>query len=287
MDSWIGFTDLSFRSKKRAFTPSGGLYLAGLLALIPAVAILLVRIGINAPFAPNLPYSAVYDQVAISALVGPALGAIVVSITTDDGLRRVVMSFAGVFGLLGAIARPALVPASITIVFAAGVLVFAHQNRSTSPDRVAESVVGFGFLTGIFLSMAGNLGIAPVTTRPLGTLVSLLAIAVSPVFVDWNWRTGTVGIAVGAIIGWFGLQEPFITGAATLVGGGIIGVSLPILVLGVIGGTTVIATGLQRYSPRPVIAGLLFLVAGIPATVPRGLAILIGLAILLEERSHP
>lgn len=287
MDLSLGFNDMSLRSKKREFAPSRGLYLAGLLALIPAAAILFVRLGINAPFAPNLPYSAVYDLVALSALVGPALGAILVSMTTDDGLRRVVMAFAGIFGLLGAVARPALVPASITIVIAAGVLVYAHQNRSVSSDQVAESVVGLGFLTGIFLSMAGNLGIAPVTTRPLGSLVVLLAIAASPVFVDWNWRTAIVGIAAGAVFGWFGLAEPFITGAASLVGGGIIGVSLPILVMAVIGGTTAIVTGVQRYSPRPVIGGLLLLIAGIPATVPRGLAILIGLALLLEERSQP
>lgn len=263
------------------------LHVAGLLALLPTAGILLLRIGINVPVAPQLPYSSVYDGIGTAALIGPALGAILVSVTTDDDIRRVALAFAGVFGLLSAVARPAVVPASVAIVLATGLLVIAHVRKPFSADTVTETLVGGVFLAGVALSMAGNLGVEPATTRRLGSTVGLLAIAATPVFVEWSSRSAFLGVLAGAALAGFGLAAPFVTGAASLVGGGIVGVSLPVLVVAVIGGVTLIATGIERRTPDWALAGLLFLTAGVPATVPRGLAVLIGLALVLGGRTNP
>lgn len=264
-----------------------GLHVAGLLALLPTVGILLIRIGINAPFAPQLPYSSVYDQMATAALLGPATGAILVSVTTDDDVRRVALAFAGVFGLLSAVATAAVVPASITIVLATAALVVASVRRPFSADTVREGFVGILFLAGVVLSMAGSLGVEPATTRSLGSKVGLLAIATAPVFVEWSRKTAFVGVLAGAGFAGIGLSAPFVTGAASLVGGGIVGVSLPVMLVAVIGGVTVITTGIERLALHTTLAGLLILTAGVPATVPRGLALLVGLAILLGGRTNP
>jgi hypothetical protein len=266
--------------------PATGLQIAGILALLPTAAILLVRIGINAPFAPDLPYGAVYDPIATLAVVGPALGALTVSVTTRDEIRRVVMAFAGVFGLLSLVARPAVVPAFAAIAVATGALVLSHGERPLSADEIAESLVGFVFLAGVTLSVAGGLGLEPASTRRLGSVATLLAIAGAPVFVGWRYRSLLVGVGAGIAAASVGLAAPFVTGAASLVGGGIVGVSLPVLVVAVVGGSALVATGIDRRLYEPTVAGLLLLAAGVPATIPRGLAMVVALAVLLQPRTN-
>lgn len=278
----------TFSSDERP-TPSAtrGRQLAGLLAVIPTVAILLVRVGANAPFVPRLPYSFLYDPVITLAVIGPATGAILLGLTSPDDVGQVALTFVGVFGLLSAISSQAVWPASVAIVVGTGLVVATNARRPLSPDEIAETLVGVVFVGGVALSMAGGLGFEPATTRPLGSTVGLLAIAGAPVFVEWRWGTAFVGVLAGVAVFAFGLAAPFVTGAASLVGGAIVGSSLPVLALAVVGGVTVVATGVDRRSLETATAGLLLLTAGIPATVPRGLALLVGLALLLRTLSTP
>ncbi|MFB6132831.1 MAG: hypothetical protein ABEJ44_05435 [Halanaeroarchaeum sp.] len=259
---------------------------AGLLAVIPTVAILLVRVGANAPFGPRLPYATLYDPILTLAVIGPATAAIVLGVTTPDDVRQVALTFVGVFGLLSAVSSQAVVPASIAIVVGTALVLYTHARRPLSPDDVAETLVGVVFVGGVALSMASGLGLEPASTRPLGSTVGLLAMAGAPVFVEWRWRTVLVGVLAGVAMFAFGLAAPFVTGAASLVGGAIVGSSLPVLALAVVGGGTVVATGVDRRSLETVTGGLLVLTAGIPATVPRGLALLVGLAVLLRTRTN-
>lgn len=264
-----------------------GRQLAGLLAVVPTVAILLVRIGANAPFVPRLPYGSLYDPVVTLAVIGPAIAAILLGLTTTDDIRQVALTFVGVFGLLSVVSGQAVWPASIAVVVGTGLVVLTNAKRPVSPDETAETLVGVVFVGGVALSMAGGLGLEPATTRPLGSTVGLLAIAGAPVFVEWRWRTVFVGVLAGVAVFAFGLAAPFVTGAASLVGGAIVGSSLPVLALAVVGGVTVVATGVDRRSLATVTGGLLVLTAGIPATVPRSLALLVGLALLLRTQSNP
>lgn len=257
---------------------------AGLLALLPAASILLVRVGINAPLGPRLPYSDLYGPVATAALVGPALAAVLIGIATDDDVLAVAMAIAGVFGLLAAVVRPAAVPATAAMVGAAGLIVVAHAERPFSPDEVAETVVGLAFLAGIAVSTVAALGVEPALLRPLGSNLALLAVAGSPVFVEWNRRSVLAGALAGAAIAGFGLAAPFVSGAASLIAGGIVGVSLPVMVLGVVGGVTLAATGIDRGQVEPALSGPLLLAAGVPATIPRALALVVGLALLTAVR---
>lgn len=258
-----------------------GMWLAGVMALVPTLAILLVRIGINAPAGPELPYAAVYDPLVTAALVGPAIAAIGVSVATENDVHRVALGFAGVFGVLSAIATPAALSASVAIVVGTG-LVMATAITSATAERDYVTIgVATLFVVGVALSILGGLGYEAATTRRLGSLASLLAVAGAPTFVDWNARTASVGALAGAAVAGFGVSAPFVTGAASLIGGGIVGVSLPVLVLAAVGGVTVIATGFERKQFLPIAAGLLLLAAGVPATIPRGLAVLVGLSLLL------
>lgn len=257
--------------------------LAGVLAFLPAAALLVMRVGINAPVGPDLPYGAVYDPVALAAVVGPALGALVLAAANDNAATRIAMAFAGVFGLLTAVARPASVPAAVALVGAVGVVALARVEPPFTPDRIVESIVGLAFLAGVAISMVAFLGVHPALTRPLGSNVALLAVAGAPVFVDWDRRAVFVGALAAAAFAGFAVAAPFVAGAASLIAGGIVGVSLPILVLAVFGGVTLAATGLRRGHLPVAIAGAAVLAAGVPATVPRTLALTVGLGIVLTH----
>lgn len=255
--------------------------LAGLVALVPAAALLVVRVGINAPVGPALPYDGLYDPIASAALAGPAFGAVLLSVATEDDLVRVGLAFAGVFGLLLAAGAPVTIPATGAILGATALLVVAHPSRPLSADETAATLVAVAFLAGVAVSTAAMFGYHPAETRPLGSTVALVAVAASPVFVDWTHRSVFAGAIAAAAFAGFAISAPFVAGAASLVAGGIVGVSLPVLVLAVLGGTTVVATGVERRQVGVLLAGLAVLVAGVPATVPRGLTLVVGLALLI------
>jgi len=258
-----------------------GMGVAGAVAGIPTLAILLVRIGKNAPAGPKVPYTAVYDPLVTAALVGPAIAAIIVSSITENDVHRVGLGFAGVFGLLSAIAVPAALSASVAIVMGTALVMAPVVLRGANERDYASLVVATLFVAGVFLSILGGLGFEAATTRRLGSFASLLAVAGSPTFVDWNVRGATVGAFAGAAVAGFGVSAPFVTGAASLIAGGIVGVSLPVQVLATVGGVTVVATGIDRKQYVPMAGGLLLLSAGVPATIPRGLAVLVGLSLIL------
>ncbi|MFB6071058.1 MAG: hypothetical protein ABEJ76_08540 [Halanaeroarchaeum sp.] len=262
-------------------TPSARL-VAGVLALLPALAILIVRVGINAPVGGAFPYGRVYEPVQVAALLGPAVGALVLSIGTDDGVIRVALAFAGAFGLLVGVGPPAAVPAAVAILGASILVAMAAVDRPLSPDDAAVTTVLGLFVVGVVLSMGAYVGVAPGTTRSLGSLFALLAVAGSPVFVGWTRPAVLVGALVAAAFAGFGVAAPFAMGAASLIAGGAVGVSLLVLVLAVFGGVALVTAGVHRGEVSAAIGGATVLAAGVPATVPRGLALVVGLAILID-----
>ncbi|MFC7045731.1 phosphate ABC transporter permease [Halobacteriaceae archaeon GCM10025711] len=241
---------------------------AGGLALTAALAMLLVRLGVNAPVETPAFLVAAYDPVSVAALGGPALAAAALGVASTDAVEQVGLLFAGVFGLLALVAPPVVVPAAGAVVGGGLLATSSHLPRDYAWHAVRRWLVAVALLAGVAISLAGTMGVDPTLTRPLGSRVALLAVAVSPVFVRSDWRAWAVGGVGAAVVAVVGLTYPFVLGAFTLVGGAVLGASLPLLALAMAGGVTVVASGVLQRDVDVLLAGGLLVVAGVPATLP-------------------
>lgn len=253
---------------------------AGALALAAAGSAFVVRLAVNAPGEPSAVIAAATGPVQTVALVGPALAALVLGVTTDRPLVRVGLLFAGVFGLLGALASTARVPAAGATVAGGTLVAVGHLPRARTWHVTRRWLVAGALLVGVALSLAGTSGVAPATTRPLGSKLALAGIGASAVYVASDWRGVAAGLASAGLVVWFGTQAPFVLGSLALVGGAVVGASLPLLAVGAGGGVATTATGLLSNRSDVALGGALLLVAGVPATLSRALAVVLGLALL-------
>ncbi|MEF8772077.1 hypothetical protein [Halodesulfurarchaeum sp.] len=259
---------------------------AGLIALLPMLALLAFTVGTNTPIGPRLPMGSIGAPIEAAALAGPALGALVLGLTSESSFVRVGMLFAGVFGALSLVSQSAMGPATIAIG-AASVVVGLDQGRSRTGWRsLARLAVTGAFVFGIVVSMLAALGFEPALTRGLGSIAIGVAIAGTPAFTGFSRRSVFVGLLGGAIVAGIGLAAPVITAAVSLLGMGVIGLPLPLLVLGAIGGVSAVAAGLEHRDAPPALAGALVLVAGVPATIPSAISLLVALVLFTGAESR-
>jgi hypothetical protein len=256
---------------------------AALGALAGAGGLFFVRMLLNAPLSVPVRLAPLYRTVLPLALLGPALGALAVGVTTDRPAVRVATLFAGVFGLLTLVADAAAYSASVAAVGALAVVAVDSLDRPTSLDRGLRWAVSGALVVGMGCSLAAGVGVAPTVTRPLGSDLALLALAATPVFVPWDRRAAVVGLLAGVGVASVGLTAPFVTGAVALVGGAVLDASTPLLALATAGTATTAATGALGRRPAVVLGGTLLFVAGVPASVPRALAVVLGATLLLTE----
>lgn len=271
----IGFVPTESLTAGRVRRTAGG------ATLLAAVAILLVRLWINAPVDEPPVVASTYDAVALAALVVPSLAAVAIGATSARSLVRVGMVFTGVFGLLVAVSPSATVPAAGAVTGGGLMAVAALLPREPTRESIKRWVVAGALAGGLVVSLAGSLGVAPAVTRPLGTRVGLLGVALSPVLVDADWRAWSAGVVGGGAVAAAGMVVPFVLGAVTLVGGAILGASLPLVALAAIGGVTLVAAGLVYREFDVSLAGALVATAGVPASLPRAVTLVVGLVVLL------
>lgn len=258
---------------------------AGVVALVPMLALLSFTIGTNTPIGPRLPLGSIGAPIEAAALAGPAVAAVVLGLTSESTYIRVGMLFAGVFGALSLVSQTAMGPTTIAIA-GASVLVGLDQGRSMMGwQSLAKRGVTGAFVFSIVVSMLAALGIEPALTRSLGSIGIAVGIAGTPVFTGFSRRSVFVGLLGGAIVAGIGLAAPVITAAVSLLGMGVIGLPLPLLVLGAIGGVTAVAAGVEHRDAPSAVAGALVLVAGVPATIPSALSLLVALVLFTEVES--
>lgn len=253
---------------------------AGLLALAGIGIALAVRLAVNAPGEPSAVVAAASEAVRSIALVGTAVAALALGVATDGVPARVGLLFAGVFGLLSGISSAAFPPAAGATVAAATLVAVARLPRERTWAAVRQWLVAGALVGGIAFSLAGSTGVAPVTARPLGSKLALVGIGASPVFVRLDWRSWAAGLLAASLLAWFGVQAPFVLGSLALVGGAVVGASLPLLALGAGGGAATTAAGALSGRLDAALGGALLLTAGVPGTLPRALAVVVGVALL-------
>lgn len=257
--------------------------LAGALAVLPAAATVLGRLAINAPVGPAIP-AGVIDGIAVASVLGPALAAGVLTVETD-GAVRIGMAFAAAFGVLALAGTGARVPGAVALIGAIWLVVWQHARSASAVDDRWGTVTAVALAGGVTVSLAAYLGVAPPTTRAAGSSLALLGIAASPVLVDWTRAAALAGVVLA--IAWvaIALLAPFVAGATALAVGGVLGASLGLQALGIVGGVTVVGTGIHRGATDVALAGVGLLVAGVPATIPRALVAVVAVGLLVVRRA--
>lgn len=253
---------------------------AGALALAGAGGMLVVRSWVNLPGNEPDALLAAYDPVALLATLGPALAALAVGVTAERLWVQVGLVAASVFGAFAAVADAAYLPAIGALLAASAFVAVAARPGALDWSTVRRWLPVAGVATGAWLSLSASLGADPSLVRPLGSNVALLAVALSPVAVRAPRRAWLVGAVAGGAVFGAGLAAPFVMGAAVLVAGGVVGASLPVIAAAAAGGVATAATGAFRGQFDVVAGGLLLVTAGVPATTPRALAVVVGLALL-------
>jgi hypothetical protein len=257
---------------------AGAEALLGGLAILGLGVLALVRIALNLPM--SLPVAGIYPYAIAGATLGPAIGLLALGVQSDSPTRRVGLTFAGVFGLLSLVAEPAALPATLALLAAIAGLAGERLYRFWAARRYDQTLVLGALALGGLVSLASGIGVEPATLRPLGSKLVLLGVAASPVFVDWNRESLLVGLGVGVAVLAVGVSAPFITGAVSLVVGGVVGASLALLFLAAVGAVSLLWASVRTGRRSVALAAGLLLVAGIPATIPRGLGFLAAIALL-------
>lgn len=262
----------------RMAAPRGAATLLGGLSIVGLGSLALVRVALNLPM--SLPVAGAYPFAIVIGTVAPALGLLAVGVRSDRPAQRVGLTFAGVFGLLSLVAEPAALPATLALLAAIAGVSAENIHRFWVARRYDQDLVAGALALGGLLSLAAGIGVEPVTLRPLGSRLVLVAVAATPVFVDWDRESLLVGLGVGVAVLAVGLSAPFITGAVSLVVGGVVGASLPLLFLAAVGAVSLLWASVRTGRRSLALAAGVLLVAGIPATIPRGLGFLAAITLL-------
>lgn len=243
----------------------------GIVAVALAVRFV-AAVAVNAPGQPSAVPTGLLDA-GVTGLAG--LAAVAVGASEDDALVGIGPLFVGVFGLLAAFVDSVAVPAAVAVVAGTAVLALAVREDLSTARTLAAALL----VAALGVSLAGGLG--PASLRPAGSMLSLLAVATTPVFAATDARALSGGAVAFGVVLAFGLARPFVTGAVTLVGGGVVGVSLPVVALAVAGAVTTASAAL-RTRRWPLLAGVALLaLAGVPAELSRAVPFALGTIALL------
>jgi len=255
---------------------------AGVLALVGAGGLLVARIALNARIVSGV--AASMETIAFAATLGPAVAALAIAAVTDDEIERVGLAFVGTFAVLLTLTMAVFVPAMVAI---AGGGALAVGRRWQRLDRARDwHLLPVALLLGaVVVSLLGSIGVEPATLWPIGSHLALLGMAATPALLGHgrgDWAFG--GVVAGVLVA-VGVSAPFVTGAVTLIGGGVVGASLLVLAVGLCGLVTSASAALrQRHWYGLVGAGLL-LAGGVPTTTPRALAVILGVLLLIEPHA--
>lgn len=254
---------------------------AGVLALLPMMAVFALTIGTNTPIGPRLPLEPVRAPIQMAAYIGPAAGALLLGLTAKTGSMRVGMMSAGVFSGFVLFSPTASIPAAVALA-AAAVLVGVSVVPKSIRSSPIQTVVTFALSAGVILSMIGLLGFEPALIRRLGSVLIAVGLAGLPAISGYSRRSLGIGLVGGTLVVAAGLSAPVMTAAVSLLGMGVIGLPVVLLGIGAAGAITAIAEATHRGRIRTAIGSGLVLVAGVPSSIPAAVAVLVALGLLRE-----
>ncbi|MFB6162264.1 MAG: hypothetical protein ABEJ86_02330 [Halococcoides sp.] len=240
------------------------------------------RLAINARVSMPIDPVGLQDSLVTITALACAGSILAIAVLHGRGVETVGLSVVGVFGVLGVIARPATAPAAVAIVAGSTLAIGAKLSgeRALGATLVAGLLIG-----GLAGSLAGVVGFESATTRPIGSQIALLGAAGTPAVLArgrLDWTLGAIGAGLLVVVA---AIAPFVLGATGLVAGAIVGASVPVMALA-LGGVTTTASAALRTEAYPAALGAgLLLFAGVPATIPRALAVVLAMVVLIGPRA--
>ncbi|WP_423998859.1 phosphate ABC transporter permease [Haloarcula salina] len=242
---------------------------------------------VNAPGRTALPVES--DALAVGATAVVALAAVALAVTETDATAGIGLLFVGVFGLLSLLDGAAALPAAVAAVAGTATVAVASGRDLDALSAPATALLLAGLSVGLASGVGGWTGL-----RPIASTVALVGIAALPAFAASDWRSRSTpdwtallgGLLAFAAVVAVGRAVPFLTGAVTLTGSGVVGTSLPVVALAVAGAVTA-ASAAARTGRWTLLAGVaLVALAGVPASLPRALPFALGVAALTREEGR-
>jgi hypothetical protein len=247
------------------------------------LAVLLINApGYGVPVAPG--------PVTVASTAVVAAAAIAVAVTDADPLTGIGLLFVGVFGLLSLVSPAAALPAAAAVVLGTATVAAVAGRRLDPVSAAATALLVAALSVGLASGVGGWTGL-----RSVASTVALLGVAATPAFAATDWRSlsradwGAVlgGLAAFAVVLAVGRAVPFVAGAVTLTGSGVVGTSLPVVALAAAGAVTT-ASAASRTRRWTLLAGVaLVAFAGVPASLPRALPFALGVAALTRGEGQP
>jgi hypothetical protein len=257
-------------------------------AVLGVVAIMLVAteravtVLANVPFDPVVVPPSVRAATGVLALV--AVGSALLAAAVADGRAtvRVGLLFAVVFGPLPLVAPGTTLVAAVAVA-GGGALALAGTLGAPAAwtyRGVRRRVVAVGFVAALALTLAGATGLVD-GLRNSGAFVTLAAVAaVGTRSAGSRPAAGAGLLAVGAVAV-ASATSPFAFGSSLLVAFAVTGVPSLLIALAVAGAVAAAVAGLHRGAHALAIGAVLLLLAGVPATFPRALTLLLGATLVL------
>lgn len=253
----------------------------GIVAATVVCTLAATRIARNAPIG-QLPtdVTVVYAAASVASVIVTGVVAVAVGVVADADRTLVGLVAAGVFPVLAALDPVAGVP-SVGVLSIAAVLV---ASPALTGRRAIERAPFAGLVVlAVVLSLGGSTGVLAPGARSLGTTATLLALLATPMAVETSGRTLVAGVGAAALVAAGAMTAPFVAGVVFLAVGAAIDPGVVLVAVGIGGGVAVVAEGMRRRQPTTAAGGLLLLAAGVPATVPRALAVVLGTHLLLTS----
>lgn len=255
---------------------------AGAAAAFAVVALqTLLRILHNLPYDPVAVPPGVRAALAVGTPVVLAIATIATALVARRSAPRVGLLFVGVFGPLAVLSPAATLPAVVGVTAGGVVALIGSLGRPSSYPQARRAVVGAAFAAGVAVSLASSVGILSGSARGFGAALTLAALAVVGLLIEGD----RAGLAAGALT-FLGVavaagSSPFVAGSVLLVGFSVVGVPHALVALAAGGGVAALVAGIRQREAALVAGVGLLLLAGVPVTLPRAMAVLLGATVVL------
>ncbi|MBX0293343.1 hypothetical protein [Haloarcula nitratireducens] len=259
---------------------------AGTVALAAVALRTAVRVLHNVPFDPVTFGPTLRAGVALGTPLVLALALVTCALATTEAPARVGLLFAGVFGPMAALSDAATLPAVAAVTVGGGLALLGTLGVPASRNDWPRWVVAAGLVAAVGVSLGSSVGVVDGGLRALGAALALGSLAALPLGTAVD-RAGAVAGGVGfAAVALASGAKPYVVGSALVTGFAVVGVPHLLVALAVAGAAAAAVTGVRRdaLSPSLAVGASLLLLAGVPATLPRAMAVLVGATLAVLDR---
>lgn len=236
-----------------------------------------VTILVNVPFDPLVVPPAVRAATGVLALIAVVVTLLSVAVVDGRATVRVGLLFAAVFGSLPLVAPGTTLLAVVGVIGGAALALLGALGvpLEWTYRGVRTRVLAVGFVAALALTLVSVTGLLEGGRNP-GAFITLAAIAAVGTQAEGSRLAAGAGLlTVGAVVV-ASIVSPFVVGSALLVALAVTGVPSLLIALALAGAVATAVVGLTRGEYALAIGAVVLLLAGVPATFPRALTLLVG-----------